>query len=286
MRKILKEPLLHFIFLGALIYLASIVLGDKTDQQQHIIVSEGKIRHLVTLYKKTWQRRPTKTELEHIVQEYVLEQAAYYEGVGLGLDNNDIVVIRRVRQKLDFLAEENTPRPEATDERLSDYLQDNADKFRLEPKLSIRQVYLDPKKQGDAINLKAQNLLTKLTAQPEQKIIKLGDRYLFKPFYKRQSLTELERLLGRDFARASANLTLGKWHGPIRSSFGIHLVYVEEKQSGILPELAQIRNKVLREWEHSLRQRSTKEYYRELLKRYPVTIHWPIKDTLVAVEQQ
>lgn len=286
MNKILKEPLLHFIFLGALIYLASILLGDNTAQQQQIIVTEGKIRHLATLYEKTWQRRPTKAELENVVQEYVLEQAAYYEGVNLGLDKNDIVIIRRVHQKLDFLAEEYTSRPEATDERLSDYWQDNAEKFRLEPKLSIRQIYLDPEKQGDAINLKVQNLLTELTAQPEQNITHLGDRYLFKPFYKRQSLNELERLLGRDFAQISANLTVGKWHGPIRSSFGVHLVYVEEKQNGILPELAQIRSKVLREWENSLRQRSIKEYYQALLKRYPVTIHWPINGTLAAVKQQ
>jgi hypothetical protein len=92
MNKILKEPLLHFIFLGALIYLASIVLGDNTAQQQQVVVSEGKIRHLATLYKKTWQRPPTKAELERVVQEYILEQAAYYEGVNMRLAKSTLAM--------------------------------------------------------------------------------------------------------------------------------------------------------------------------------------------------
>ncbi len=275
MSKLIKEPLLHFLVLGALLYIASMVWGNDKNQIQQIIVTEGKIKHLETLYKKTWQREPTKAELENIVQEYILEQAAYYEGVNLGLDKNDIVIVRRVRQKLDFIAEESIPLPEATDELLTTYLHENADRFHLEPTLSLRQVYLDPKKHSDTLKLDADSLLTQLLTQPNQDISIIGERYLFKPYYKDIRSTELERLLGQHFSKTINELPVGIWHGPVSSGYGVHLVYIEEKQKGVLPELSQIRSKVLREWENTLRNQSTKKYYAELLQRYPATIHWP-----------
>ncbi len=283
--KLIREPLLHFILLGALIYLTSIVWGNK-DSQQHIIVSEGQIKHLATLYRKTWQRQPSVAELENLVQEHVLEQAAYYEGLELGLDKNDIVIVRRVRQKLDFIAEEDTPRPEATDERLSVYLQNNPDKFLVEQKLSLRQVYLDPKKHGGVSWRRGKELLAELTTQADQNIDTVGDRHLFKPFYQRQTVTELERQFGRDFAQSVVGLDVGSWQGPIRSAFGIHLVYVEASEDGIVPELDQIRSAVFREWENSFKERSSRRYYEELLRRYPVTIHWPTTDAPLADEPQ
>ncbi len=275
MSKLIKEPLLHFLVLGVLLYIASIVWGNDQNQLQQIIVTEGKIKHLETLYKKTWQREPTKAELESIVKEYVLEQAAYYEGVNLGLDKNDIVIVRRVRQKLDFIAEENTPLPEATDELLNAYLQENADRFRLEPTLSLRQIYLDPKKHSDTLKLDTAKLLEQLSKQPAQDISRLGDNYLFKPYYQKQRLTELERLLGQRFSQTINELPVGIWHGPVRSSYGVHLVFIEEKQEAVLPELSQIRSTVLREWENTVRKQATKKYYHDLLQRYPATIHWP-----------
>ena len=63
MKKFFKEPLLHFIVLGALIYVASMTWGNIDDQQQNIVISQGKIRHLATLFMKTWQRSPTQKEL-------------------------------------------------------------------------------------------------------------------------------------------------------------------------------------------------------------------------------
>jgi len=280
MNKIIKEPLVHFFLLGALLYLASMIVGDSDIQTQGIIVSEGKIKHLETLYQKTWQRNPTKAELENLVQEYVLEQAAYYEGINLGLDKNDIVIVRRVRQKLDFIAEESSSRPEATDELLSVYLQDNMDKFRLDSTFTLRQVYFDPKKNINTLKPKVKRILAELSVQPDQDISKLGDRYLFKPYYQKQQLTEIERLWGQRFALATKEITVGSWHGPIRSSYGVHLVYIEKKQDGVLPPLSQIRSSVLREWENSLRKQSTKKYYDDLLQRYPAIIHWPSENKI------
>lgn len=273
--KVLREPLLHFMVLGALIYLGAVVLNDQEVQEQQIVVSSGKIKQLTTLYTKTWQRPPSDQELANVVQEYVLEQAAYYQGVQLGLDKNDIVITRRVRQKLDFIAEEHIARPTMTDEILTAYLHNNGDKFRLESSLSFKQVYLNPQRHGDSLANEVQQLLTQLTKAPTQNINQIGDRYLFKSSYPLQQHSRLQAIFGKNFIETLEQLTPGSWHGPVYSSFGSHLVYIEQKQPGKLPVLAQIKTKVIKEWQNSQRQQSVKQYYRELLSRYPVTIEWP-----------
>ena len=277
MNKIIKEPLLHFLLLGILLYMASLVFSNDNEKGS-IVVTQGKIKQLTTLYTKTWQRSPTPKELNEIIQEYVLEQAAYLEGVNLGLDKNDIVITRRVRQKLDFIAEESTPRPTATDDVLVTYLTANADKFRLEPTFSFKQVFLDPKNYNNAaanISVAANTILNQLTANPTQDISNLGDRYLFKDNYQLQSLSHLKSRFGKSFTQSLDNAESGFWFGPIRSSFGSHLVYIETKEQGKLPELAQIRSIVEREWENQLRNESIKQYYDALLNRYVVTIQQP-----------
>ena len=274
-KMLIKEPLLHFLILGVCIYGASVMWGNNTVQSQQIDVSEGQIKHLATLYRKTWQRPPTQEELNNVVQEYVLEQAAYYEGLNLGLDKNDIVIIRRVRQKLDFVAEESRPRPTVTDEVLTAFMNEHKEKFLEEPVLSLRQVYLDPKRQGDALKSNVQQLITTLKENSEQDIQLLGDRSLFKPRYENKNLTALGRVFGKPFSLACKELTTEQWHGPISSAYGVHFVYLEAKQAGRLPELSQIRSQVLLEWESDWRERSIQGYYKTLLERYPVTIHWP-----------
>ena len=278
MNRILKEPLFHFLILGALLYFASIVFGNKSEQMQTIIVSEGKINQLSTLYKKTWQRAPTLKELENVVDEYVLEQAAYLEGIKLGLDKNDIVIVRRVHQKLDFLAEEDTPLPEASDAVLLAYLHDHAKKFRSEAVYSIRQIYFDPNNRTGSLNQKYRQILNVLQQNPDQDISSLGDRYVFKPAYKNIGLSQIQGIFGKKFAKEVNQSSLGLWLGPIQSGFGIHLVYIDEKQVGRLPALDKIRRQVLNEWENDFKVKSAQHYYDELLKRYPVIIHWPEKN--------
>ncbi len=281
MNKILQEPLLHFLILGLGLYLTSMLVDGDKQAVQTIVVSEGKIKQLTTMYQKTWQRSPSRKELTNIVQEYVLEQAAYYEGVKLGLDRNDIVIMRRVRQKLDFIAEESKPRPSPTDDLLQKYLQTHPEKFALESRYTLRHIFFDINKHGDSVFTQAKLTLAELKANPEKNVNALGDRYLFKPYYKELTLTDLSRTFGQYFIQKITALSAGKWHVPIRSDFGSHLIYIEKKQGSALPKLIDIRQVVLREWEHDLRKQSTTDFYQNLLAKYQVTINWPTKKKVV-----
>jgi hypothetical protein len=272
MKTILKDPLLHFLLFGAVIYIASTFLDTNDNNKQQINVSAGQIQHLATLHQKTWQRPPSQEELKSLVDDYVLEQAAYLEGVRLGLDRDDIVIKRRLRQKLDFIAEESVSKPTATDEQLNSYIADNADKFRQPPTLTFRQIYLDPKIYGDASSQKAIALLASLKNEPNQDITLLDNRGLFKQFYKTQSTLELNRLLGIEFTSNVLKLTPHSWHGKVRSNYGVHFVYIEKNTAGRLPSLDEIRPRVIYEWENLQRIKTMDDFYTQLLSQYEISI--------------
>jgi parvulin-like peptidyl-prolyl isomerase len=272
MRTILKDPLLHFLLFGAVIYIVSTFLVSNDNNKQQISISAGQIQHLATLYRKTWQRAPTQKELKGIVDDYVLEQASYLEGVRLGLDRDDIVIKRRLRQKLDFIAEESFSKSTPTDEQLNTFITANADKFSQPPILTLRQIYLDPKIYGDASSPKAKALLASLKAEPKQDITLLDNRGLFKSHYKAQSTLEFNRLLGKQFTNNVLKLAPHSWHGQIRSSYGIHFVYIENKTTGRLPPLDEIRPRVMYEWENAQRIKTMDDFYTNLLSQFEISI--------------
>jgi hypothetical protein len=280
MHKIVKDPLIHFMLLGFIIY--GVFLGASNYQQDvnPIVISEGKVKQLITMYKKIWQREPNSTELDHLIQEYVLEQVAYHEGVALGLDLNDIVIMRRVRQKLDFIAEESLPRPQPTEKVLQDYLNQHPDKFRPDDLYTFRHIYFDKNQQLDAI-YQANELLTKLHITPNKDITNLGQGYSFKSYYQAKTEANLANVFGKKFSQTLVSVPTKKWYGPLQSEFGSHLIYIEKREHVTQVNLSDIRARVLSEWEHELRKQATSRFYQKLLAKYNVTIKWPLDHHVV-----
>ena len=120
MKRWLREPLLHFVVLGAALFFLNGFLAEKEVEAgvNRIVVTQGRIENLVALFAKTWQRPPSSKEVRGLVDEYVLEEALYREGVALGVDKDDTVIRRRVRQKMDFVAEDILEQAEPTEAEL------------------------------------------------------------------------------------------------------------------------------------------------------------------------
>ena len=137
MKRALKEPLLHFLLLGAALFAAFSVLSARGEMPgDAIVVSPGKVEHLAALFSRTWQRPPTREELDGLINDFVREEAAYREGMAAGLDRDDTIIRRRIRQKLEFVAEDLARQIEPSDEDLAAYLAAHPDDFRVDPRLS------------------------------------------------------------------------------------------------------------------------------------------------------
>jgi hypothetical protein len=269
--------MLHFVLLGAGLFALYSLTGNEASApgDDQIIVSAGKIEHLATLFGRTWQRPPTREELDGLIEDYVREEVAYREGTSMGLDRNDTIIRRRIRQKLDFVADDFVSQLEPTDDDLERYLQTHADEFRADARVSFQQVFFDTGRHGDDLPEKISDLVTRMQTDSSVNAQEQGDRTLLEFRYAEVSERDIANAFGVQFATAVVDLELGIWQGPIESSFGLHAVLVQSLQPGELPDLGMARDAVRREWQHARRQELMEQFYQGLLQKYEVVVQWP-----------
>lgn len=275
--RLLKEPLLHFVLLGALLFVAYGLL-NRSDQPEagQIVVTRGKIENLRDSFSRVWQRPPTSTELNGLIQDYIREEVLAREAMVLGLDRDDTIIRRRLRQKLEFVSEDLAAQAEPTDEELRAYLNAHPDAFRVERRLSFSHVYLNPERRGKSLADDAAKLLADLNrAGPVENISAYGDATLLDHTFENVPAGEVVKQFRDEFAAALGELPIGHWQGPVESGYGAHLVLIRERTEGHLPALGEVRDAVHREWANARRLEANEKFYQSLLKRYTVTIERP-----------
>ena len=265
-----REPLLHFLLIGAALFLYYDLVGegDSDVPPKRIVVSSGQVEQLVANFERTWSRRPTPEQLDALIESYVREDIFYREALAMGLDQNDPIVRRRMRMKLEFMLEDLSVQ-DASDEVLSEFLKQNPERFRDEPQLSLRQIYLNPDLRPDLEN-DARQLLSQLNGGDEWQT--LGDRTLAPRRYALVPQREIARDFGDEFARVVASLPAGDWRGPVYSPYGVHLVRIDARADARLPELAEIHDEVLREYLAEKREQQKELAYEKLREGYEITV--------------
>jgi PPIC-type PPIASE domain len=268
-RRILREPLLHFLALGALLFaLYGALNRGALDAPSEIVVDRPRLESLTAQFQRVWQRPPTTEELRGLVESFVREEVLYREGVALRLDRDDPVVRRRVGQKMTFLADAQAP-AEASEAELQAWLEAHPDAYRVEPRYSLRQVYFDPARRGPRLEAdvaSARAALGRGTAGV------LGDATLLPASVDSAPASELARVFGQEFADAVAALPVGGLRGPIPSSYGVHLVELRAREPGRTPALAEVRPAVERDLLRARADEAGEAFYQSLRQRYTVRI--------------
>jgi len=278
MKRLLREPLFHFVVLGAALFGLNAWLDSDTVEasDRDIIVSEGRVESLIALFVKTRQRSPTAEELKGLIDDHVLEQVLYREAVTLGLDQDDTIVRRRMRQKMEFVVDDILEQAEPTEAELLQWLADHPDSFALPGRLHFRQVYLNAERRGDAVRSDASQLLAQLGEKGAGfDARELGDASLLEHAHADTSTDVIRGTFGKGFAESLAKVKLGEWSGPIESVFGLHVVIVDKHEKGRVPELAEVRAAVARDVAYSRREAEKRQFYDGVLSRYRVEIEWP-----------
>lgn len=149
MRRLLREPLLHFAVLGmGLFVLYGVLRGGTGDAPDEIVVDRARLASLEAQFERVWQRAPTPAERDGLVATWVREEILYREGVAMGMDRDDPIVRRRIAQKMDFLADGQAP-AEPSEAELQAWLDAHPDAYRIEPVYTLRQLYFDPGRRGE-----------------------------------------------------------------------------------------------------------------------------------------
>jgi hypothetical protein len=272
LRRVLGEPLLHFFVLGAGLFVLFAWLNrDAMEAPGEIVVDDARIAILVAQFERVWQRSPGPEEVRALVDGWVREEILYREGVALGLDVNDSVVRRLVAQKMAFIADGVVPTA-PTDAELEAWLQANAEKYRIEPVYSLRQVYFDPAKHDDNLGDRLHELVSTLD---EAATMPAGDVTLLPERLQSARASEVARTFGTAFADALGELKVGEWQGPVTSAYGLHVVKVEQMTPGRHPELAEVRESVERDWSAAQSEQLNEAFYQTVRERYTVRMEAP-----------
>jgi len=270
---LLREPLLQFIVLGAILFgLFHLVDREKAEAPARIVISSARIANLADGFARTWRRPPGKEELQGLVDDYIRDEVFYREGRAAGLDRDDVIIRRRVRQKMEFLAEDMSA-PEASEAQLAAYLKANPERFRTQDRLTFQQVFLSAARRGRAIDDDSKQVANALD-RGEAAVDKtaLGDPFLLGEEFQAVSQSEVASLFGESFAKQISVMEPGRWQGPISSSFGQHFVNIGERISGILPPLDAVRETVRREWSNARRLEAERKLYGSLRERYEIVV--------------
>jgi hypothetical protein len=277
LKALLREPLLHFLLLGALLFAVDAWRrpAEGTNAGGEIVVSEARVRTLAQNFARTWQRPPTREELDGLVEAHVREEVMVREALALGLDRDDAIIRRRLQQKVEFVSDQAAALTAPTDAELEAYLAKNADAFRREPRVTFMQVYLDPGKRGAALQADAARLRERLAANAID-AGKAGDALmLLEARYEGVPQGEVARLFGAQFADEIVKQPPGAWAGPLRSGYGAHLVKVEALTPAGMPSLAEVRPLVEREWTNAKRRELAQGWYATLRAKYKVSVQMP-----------
>ncbi len=271
MKKFYKEPLLHFLIIGVLIFTLFSIVNKEEDivSGNKIVVSTADIQRLSSNWAKKWNRPPTENELQGLVDSYIREEVYYREALALGLDKNDTILRRRLMQKMEFLSNDLAALNKPDETELNAFFLDNQEKYELPARVSFTHIYFSLDKRGAKVVEDAKSVLSglDLPRAPE-----LGDSFMMQYDFVKETPFEVERLFGKVFANQLFTLETNTWLGPIESGYGLHLVRISEKIDSSIQELALVIDKVRTDLMFERRQKMNKEIYEKFKERYEIVV--------------
>lgn len=263
MSRLLREPLLYFLAAGAALFLMGEMLGG--DPNMRIVVSEAERERLSAQWQAQMGRPPSDTELNALVEQWIREEIYYREALAMGLDQDDVIVRRRLTQKLTFLTEGLATAETPTEATLQDYYAANAERYRQAQRFTLSHRFFSADRHQDAHATALAALPQDDSGEPAP-----GDPFMLPNSYVERSVPELARLFGREFAAALPTLPLQAWSGPVQSAYGWHLVRIEAQRPARQLEYREVSDRVLEDYLQTHRQQANEARFAALRERYRV----------------
>lgn len=268
--RLLREPLLHFLALGGLLFAAHAALGTSKEDASlapSVRITAADAGWLRQMWARQWRRPPTDEELTSLVADHLKEEVLVREAKALELDVGDTVVRRRLAQKMAFLIDDTIRTAEPPEDELCALYEARPDLVRTPLRVSFTQVFFH-REQGDGRAGALLATLSDSTAPPEQQ----GDRLLLADTFTDQDGQTLANLFGASFAQAVLDLPVGRWAGPVESGYGLHLVKVTAVSPSQARPFAEVRDRLTEEWRRARQEAAQARLLQELMRKYRVAV--------------
>ena len=282
MQTLLREPLLHFLLIGAVLFFVFGQVGDPVEVDNRIVVSQADLDILANDWLRRTGRPPSPQQVEQQLRQYIREQVLSREAVNLGLDRDDVIIRRRLAQKMQFLFDDLGQVPDPTEAELIAFMSQYVERFTLPGTLSFRHIFLDPDSRGEAIQEQAQQMLSRLQeSSAAVDTSELGDQTLLPDQLGNETRQQVSNLFGDQFAERVYALPVNRWSGPVISGYGLHLVYVHARTAARVQPLAEVRESVIRQWRTAKQQELNDLFYQGIQQRYEIILDDDITQEVV-----
>ena len=236
-----------------------------------IIITEAEVAHQLARWERLWRRPPTNEELRQAIDSYVRNEILYREALARNMDREDPRVRIALIQKMQMLAAGQADARGVTEKEISAFFSLRKEKYRIPARVSLLQVFFGD---GENSRARAEKLLSQFQEQePSEAILReAGDSTMLETVQEAVTALDLEKLFGTEFTAEVLALPAGKWSGPVRSGYGLHVVKIFDRTPGRIPELAEVRDKVKSDLQYEARRASQEQGYQEIAGKYRVVI--------------
>lgn len=280
MKSYLKEPLLHFLIAGGLLFAAyawlNPVARNANTEPRQVRIGAGEVRWVTETWTRQWHREPSTDELRGLLLNLLKEELFSREALEMRLDENDTIVRRRLAQKLEFFLQDTARLAQPTENDLRSFYEAHPERFATEGRVSFTQIFFSRERRKDAA-LDARAALGRLSKATPADIAATGDRLLLDAEFRNADEPTVASAFGPDFARTVFVLQPGVWHGPIESGYGLHLVYVAASEAARRREFADVRPQVLERWREQQQREGEGRYFARLMQKYNVVVDDSVK---------
>jgi peptidyl-prolyl cis-trans isomerase C len=268
LRAAIREPLLHFVAIGAVLF-AVTALREQRAEHSEIRITAGEVEQLAKFWEAQAQRQPTAEELQVLIDERIDEEVLAREAVRLGLDRDDVIVRRRLAQKMAFVSDDLAVVAEPSEAELREYFDAHRESYTTPDLYALRHVYFNPDRHT-ALDAEAQRALQRLTrgTNPDE----VGDPFMLPRELADVSRDDIQRDFGSVFAAAATRSAPGTWSGPVRSPFGVHLVKLESRTPRSAANFEDVRDRVRAAYLEQKQQEANAALRAKLREQYKIVV--------------
>ncbi len=285
MKKLIRQPLIHFLLIGATFFGLFQLAADEGVDGKTIVVDESALMTYFQYRSKAFNPEifrakmasMSEEELQRLIEEYVREEVLFREAAAMDLDKDDYIIKRRMIQKIEFISQGIAETvAELTTQDLEQYYEDNKDKYYLQPFATFTHVFFEQDKWGESTEKMAQAELAFLNANnvPFSAAVSRGDRFYYHTNYVDRDPEYVASHFGALMANAifAAQASDSQWIGPLQSEYGYHLVMVTTNEPGRYPDISEVERRVTDDAQRALMEKQNEAAIQSLVDKYEVRV--------------
>jgi peptidyl-prolyl cis-trans isomerase C len=273
MAKFFREPLVHFMFIGTLLFISASFINNKSKKaEKTIVISNEKVGSILRFYQLQNGNLPTKRQLDAMIDDYVKEEIFYRESLNLRLDRDDEIIRRRLSEKMEFLQNDLNIVPNPGIAELRQFYLTHPALFRDSGTVSFTHIYFSADKSG-LENARRKAMATKnvLQALPPNRAPEMGDPFALQYDYTRQNKLDIVQLFGKKPILDTLFISpLHQWVGPVESGYGWHLVWIQERLEPKILPFESVKGRVLEDYVANAKDSLNSAAFEKIKQKYIV----------------